>query len=61
LLVKSDDIDDFTVKLRTLLEDHALRRRFGENGRNAVMERYTWNKVAEKIYSFLSGSSGEIR
>jgi glycosyltransferase involved in cell wall biosynthesis len=49
LLAKPGNADDFASKIRMLLEDEALRKQFGENGRKAVMEKYTWDKVADRI------------
>ena len=35
--------------LRRILDDDALRRRMGENGRNLVLSRYTWPRVADEV------------
>ena len=35
--------------LRRVLGDEALRRRMGDNGRNLVLSRYTWPRVANKV------------
>ncbi len=50
LLAKLGDAEDFAEKIKTLMEDGVLRKKFGDNGRSAVIERYTWEKVADKIY-----------
>jgi len=49
LLAKPGNAEDFASKIRTLLEDEALREEFSENGRKAVIEKYTWERVAEEI------------
>jgi glycosyltransferase involved in cell wall biosynthesis/predicted nucleic acid-binding protein len=49
LVAKPGDAEDFAEKIRMLLGDAGLRKQFGENGRKAVIEKYTWDKVAEKI------------
>jgi glycosyltransferase involved in cell wall biosynthesis len=48
LLAKAGDVEDFAEKIKRLLDDDILRKRLGENGRKAV-EKYSWDKVAEKI------------
>jgi glycosyltransferase involved in cell wall biosynthesis len=50
LLAKPGDSGDFAAKIKPLLEDEALRKQFGENGRKAVIEKYTWDRGVEKIY-----------
>jgi glycosyltransferase involved in cell wall biosynthesis len=49
LLAKPGNAEDFAEKIRMLLGDAGLRKEFGENGRKAVIERYTWERVAEEI------------
>ena len=50
LLAKPGDVEDFSEKIRMLIDDSALRKKFGDNGRNAVIEKYSWEKVAKEIY-----------
>ena len=50
LLAKQGDAGDFAEKIKMLLEDEALRKRFGDNGRKAAIGKYTWERVAEEIY-----------
>ena len=50
LLAKQGDAEDFAEKIKMLLEDEALRKRFGDNGRKAAIGKYTWERVAEEIY-----------
>jgi glycosyltransferase involved in cell wall biosynthesis len=49
LLAKPGDAEDFAEKIRMLLEDEALKKRMGENGRKAVIEKYTWDRVTKDI------------
>lgn len=50
LLAKPGNVEDFSEKIRMLIDDSASRKKFGDNGRNAVIEKYSWEKVAEEIY-----------
>jgi glycosyltransferase involved in cell wall biosynthesis len=50
LLAKPGNVEDFSEKIRMLIDDSALRKKFGDNGRNAVIEKYSWEKVAKEIY-----------
>jgi D-inositol-3-phosphate glycosyltransferase len=48
------DSHDLSEKIRTLLEDDEMRKRFGANGRMKVEERFTWarvTKLTEEAYS----------
>ncbi|MDD3420923.1 MAG: glycosyltransferase family 4 protein [Methanocellales archaeon] len=57
LLAKPGDAEDFAEKIRMLMKDGVLREKFGDNGRNAVIEKYTWEKVADKIYGCMEGKN----
>ncbi len=48
LLAKAGDVEDFTEKVKKLLNDVTLREQLGENGRKAA-KMYSWDDVAEKI------------
>lgn len=53
LLVQPNDEKDLADKLKTLLTDEQLCRRFGEQGRANATGKYEWSKVAdaaERIY-----------
>jgi rhamnosyl/mannosyltransferase len=41
------DSHDIAEKVRTLLEDDDMRRRFGANGRMKVEARFTWARVTK--------------
>jgi phosphatidyl-myo-inositol dimannoside synthase len=49
LLVDAERPEAVADALRRLLADPALRRRLGEGGRRAVVERYNWNRVAADL------------
>ena len=53
LLVPPDDIAAWTAAINRLRDDDDLRRRLGENARERVMARYTWDARAEKILSHI--------
>jgi glycosyltransferase involved in cell wall biosynthesis len=47
---ESGDVDDLTEKLRTLLElPPEQRRTLGEAGRRAVVQSWSWARVAERL------------
>jgi glycosyltransferase involved in cell wall biosynthesis len=41
--------DELARILISLLKDGELRKKMGENGRKAALEKYSWRKVAEQI------------
>ncbi len=43
---------DIAGKVRTILENPGLAKRMGRAGREVVLERYTWDIVAEQIEEF---------
>ena len=47
-VVEPDDMA-VTEAISTLLSDDQLRARMGQNGRNLVREKYTWNAVAASM------------
>jgi glycosyltransferase involved in cell wall biosynthesis len=58
LLVKCGNTDDLADAVIGLLSDNDLRRKMGANGRNFVLENYTWDICAEKmltVYTELLG------
>ncbi|MGB9727760.1 MAG: glycosyltransferase family 4 protein, partial [Nitrososphaeria archaeon] len=48
-LVKPNDVKQLTEKILEILSDKTKMYRMGEDGRKAVEEKYTWEKVAEKV------------
>ncbi len=49
LLVPPGNELELRNAIQKLLLDEDLRKRFGSNGRKAVEERYSWERVAERI------------
>ncbi|NHI95030.1 MAG: glycosyltransferase family 1 protein [Candidatus Lokiarchaeota archaeon] len=49
LLAESDNIEDLSSKIITLLENDLLRSKMGKNGRELVINEYTWEASAKKI------------
>ena len=45
------DADEIAERIRMLLSDKELAKRFGTNGFEKVIENYTWDKVANKIHN----------
>jgi glycosyltransferase involved in cell wall biosynthesis len=50
-LVKPGDAADIADKLQRLIGRETVRREFGRRGREKVLERYTWDKVGDKLNS----------
>jgi glycosyltransferase involved in cell wall biosynthesis len=53
LTYKLGDVADLIEKMKTLLVDKTLRRKFGENGKKIVHEKFSWKMIAAefiKIY-----------
>lgn len=53
-LVNAGNVDDLGRKITLLLEDKKLMESMGENGAKRVKERFTWDKVAEKIHNYIT-------
>jgi glycosyltransferase involved in cell wall biosynthesis len=47
LLIQHRDVHDLVEAIRTLLSQPDLRRQLGEAGRLKVLDRYTWDMVAD--------------
>lgn len=55
LISKKLDIDDMAEKIVDLIEDKDLAEKIGKNGRKRILENFSIEKVAEKLYkSFVS-------
>jgi glycosyltransferase involved in cell wall biosynthesis len=48
-LVECGSVDDLEAKLSALLADAEALRRMGENGRQMVLDYYTWDKVVGRL------------
>lgn len=44
--------DDIADKIELLLSDHDLSQNIGEKGYDKVMNYYTWDKVADRVYDY---------
>ena len=51
LLCDPDNLDDWVKALKTLHEDNLLRKKLGENAKNTLEEKYTWDKRSAGILS----------
>lgn len=49
VLVPPKDPKALAEAITRLLEDRSLRRRLGENARKMMVEKYSWQKISEKI------------
>jgi glycosyltransferase involved in cell wall biosynthesis len=48
-IIIEPDVDQLANSLTKLLNEPQLRKEMGENGKHLVMEKYTWDKIAEKM------------
>jgi glycosyltransferase involved in cell wall biosynthesis len=46
-LTEVDDIDQITQKMRTMVEDPAKTKKMGQAARKKVLEKYSWDKIAD--------------
>jgi glycosyltransferase involved in cell wall biosynthesis len=59
MVFKSNDYRDLSIKLAQLIENEALRKRLGKNGKKAVLQKYNWDysgKNLIKLYSTIAES-----
>jgi glycosyltransferase involved in cell wall biosynthesis len=49
ILVKPGDVGDLVKGIRLLSSNSELRKRLGENAREEIIKKYTWDKHVEKI------------
>ncbi len=57
-LVGFGDTATLTHRILTLLGAPELRNRMGEEGRNVVLARHTWDRVTDKFYGRIAGCRG---
>ena len=50
LLCSPGDINDLTAALHFLKGNPALRKSLGVQARRTVLDRFTWDKVAKKVF-----------
>jgi len=48
---RGDDVEDFTRRLMTLLDDPSMRGAFGSHNRRLVQERYRWPLAAARVHA----------
>lgn len=53
--VKEKDWGEMGERIITLLKDDSLRRQFGNNGRQIMAEKFSWNRVSEQYGCLLEG------
>jgi len=51
LVVRYGDVDQLAGALDKILEDSELARKLGQNGKNAVLNNFTWSRIAQEIES----------
>lgn len=49
LLVEPGNIDDLTSKMQYLVANESIRERFGKEARKKVEDKYSWDKIGEKL------------
>jgi len=48
-IIIDPDVEQLTIALLNLLKDAHLRKEMGANGRRLVIERFSWDKIAEQM------------
>ena len=48
-LVRPDDVDHLAERMLSLIEDPVRAKAMGEAGRQRFLERFTWDRVAQRI------------
>jgi glycosyltransferase involved in cell wall biosynthesis len=56
--VMKNDIEGLAEALLTLVNDGALRRKMGKNGRDLIEKEMSWRIIAERFISFAGGQHG---
>jgi len=49
-LIPQGDINQMTAKVKVLVENDSLRRKMGRMARERVLEFFTWEKAAERVW-----------
>jgi glycosyltransferase involved in cell wall biosynthesis len=60
-ILLADSPGDFAAALGRLLDDRALGRKLGQNGRTLVERRYSWDAATQHLEGFLRGLLGRPR
>jgi len=53
-MVEPGNIDELATAMKELVDDSELRRRLGDNARDEVIQKYTWDKHVDKILKAIS-------
>jgi glycosyltransferase involved in cell wall biosynthesis len=53
------DIEDCASKLTKLYNESKLRKKYGKNGRKAILKHYSWDVVAKQWYDLLEKITNE--
>lgn len=48
-IIIEPDAEQLTDSLEKLLDDEDISKQMGKKGKKLIMERYTWNKIAERM------------
>lgn len=59
LFYKPGDATDLAAKIDLLLGDDELRKKLGQNGLDAVREKFEWSKLASRFVELCEGYVGE--
>ena len=54
-LVEEKNVEQIAEKLSVLLDDEALCKKFGQNARKKVEEKFNWDMIAEQILDVYEG------
>jgi glycosyltransferase involved in cell wall biosynthesis len=50
IIVDYDNLDQIKQTIIDLRDNPELRKKLGDNGRNAFLQKYNWNAMEEKLY-----------
>jgi glycosyltransferase involved in cell wall biosynthesis len=50
IMVEYDNVDQIKETIIKLRDDPKLRKRLGENGRNAFLQKYNWDIMEQRLY-----------
>jgi glycosyltransferase involved in cell wall biosynthesis len=47
-------VDEFAAAMRHLIGSRERRTRLGNEGRRMILERFTWNRIAEELWGVVT-------
>ena len=53
-LVNKMDAIGFSKSIESILQNNDIYRKFGENARNKIVDKYSWNDTVNKTIKFFS-------